>query len=152
MWYLKPGPSNLSNCKISQEKQKSLNLGPRILYFIVRYFWAKILKSYCDIWNQHPRICLNAKFREKIKMPNFVTKTPFLVLSGLENSRNHCHNWNQQSQICQFPKFREKTIMSKLVTKNALFGHFWDSILKKYCHILNLHPQICLIVRFGKEE
>ena len=78
LWYLKSVPSLLSNCKVLQEKQKCLNLGPRILYFIFGYFWAKILKCYCDIWNQHPWICLNAKFREKIKMPNFVTKNALL--------------------------------------------------------------------------
>ena len=38
-------PSNLSNCEILQknpEKQKCLNLGPKIPYLIFRYFWARI--------------------------------------------------------------------------------------------------------------
>ena len=28
-------------------------------YFIFGYFWAGILKIYCHIWNQYPRICQN---------------------------------------------------------------------------------------------
>ena len=38
------------------------------------YFWARILKNYCHVSNQHPQICLNAKFREKIKIPKSGTK------------------------------------------------------------------------------
>ena len=29
------------------------------------YFWVRILNNYCHIWNQRPRICQTAKFREK---------------------------------------------------------------------------------------
>ena len=38
------------------------------------YFWARILKNYFHISNQHPQICLIAKFLEKVKMPKFGTK------------------------------------------------------------------------------
>ena len=38
------------------------------------YFWAGIWKQYYHIWNEHPRICLIAKFRGKTKMPKFETK------------------------------------------------------------------------------
>ena len=38
------------------------------------YFWAGIWKQYDHIWNEHPRICLIAKFRGKTKMPKFETK------------------------------------------------------------------------------
>ena len=47
------------------------------------YFWARIKKNYCQIWNQHPRIRLTAKFSEKIKMPEFGTKIPYLGIFGL---------------------------------------------------------------------
>ena len=57
--YLKPTPSNLSICKISEKKQKCLNLGQKILDLGI--FWARTLKNYCHIWNQHPQICLSAK-------------------------------------------------------------------------------------------
>ena len=83
--YLKSAPSNLSNCKISRknitENQNCINLGTKYAlfgyfwqkmpywgHFSVRisnmllsdlfgYFWARILKSYCHIRNQHPQIC-----------------------------------------------------------------------------------------------
>ena len=38
------------------------------------YFWARILKNYCHIGNQHPQISLIANFREKTKMPKFGNK------------------------------------------------------------------------------
>ena len=38
------------------------------------YFWDKIFKNYCRIWNQHLQISVTAKFCEKTKMHNFGTK------------------------------------------------------------------------------
>ena len=80
--YLKSATSNLSNCKISRKKQNCLNLGPKMPYwvFLIKIalfgcFRARIfLKNYCHIWNQHPQICIFAKFCEKTKMPKFGTK------------------------------------------------------------------------------
>ena len=46
---LKSVPFNLSTCKILPEKQKCLNLKPKMPYFSLGYFWARILKNYCDI-------------------------------------------------------------------------------------------------------
>ena len=46
--YLKSAPSNLSNCEISQkknEKQKCLNLGPKIPYLIFRIFGPEFEKT-----------------------------------------------------------------------------------------------------------
>ena len=43
--YLKLATSNLLISKISQEKQKELNLGPKMLYFVFGYVWARILKK-----------------------------------------------------------------------------------------------------------
>ena len=51
--YLKSAPWSLSNCKILWNNKKDFE------------------KKYCHIWNQHPRICLLAKFCEKMKFPNF---------------------------------------------------------------------------------
>ena len=48
------------------------------------YFWTRIWKHYCDIWNVHTRICLGEKFRKKTKMPKFGTKMPYLGTFGLE--------------------------------------------------------------------
>ena len=42
-------------------------------YVLSGYFGARTLKNFCDIVNQHPRICQIAKFCEK--MPKFETKS-----------------------------------------------------------------------------
>ena len=34
--FLKAAPSNLSNCKILQEKQKCRNLGPKFMPYLLR--------------------------------------------------------------------------------------------------------------------
>ena len=44
---MKSASSNLSSCEITQQ------------FVLFGYFWAKLLKSYCHIWNQHPRVYQN---------------------------------------------------------------------------------------------
>ena len=68
--------SNLSNRKVLWNNKKCLNLGMKMSTFFTKnaYFWAKILKNYCHIWNQNPRIGQTAKFREKMKMHKFGNK------------------------------------------------------------------------------
>ena len=81
MSYLKLALPNLSNCKISQKKKKKhkrLNLGPKMPYFIFGYFGARILKNLLSYLRSAPSICVNAKFREKMKMPKFGYKTSLL--------------------------------------------------------------------------
>ena len=58
------------------------------------YFWARTLKHYCHIWNQHLQIGLIAKFYEEKKCLNlgpkmpylgiFDTQVPYLGVSGQE--------------------------------------------------------------------
>ena len=38
------------------------------------HFWARTLKGYCHIWNQHLWISVIAKLSEETKMPKFDTK------------------------------------------------------------------------------
>ena len=52
---------------------------------LFRYFWVRILKNYCHIWNQHLRICLTAKFCEETKMSKFGTKN---AISGYFLTKN----------------------------------------------------------------
>ena len=42
------------------------------------YFWARTLKRYCHIWNQHLQISLIAKFYEEKKCLNLGPKMPYL--------------------------------------------------------------------------
>ena len=63
------------------------------------YFWAWLLKKYCHIGNQHPQVCLFAKFREKAKMSKFGTKSVLFgyswarilkkILSHLKSARSN---------------------------------------------------------------
>ena len=116
------------------------------------YCYAGTWKQFCHIWNQHPRIGLNAKFRGKTKMPILGPKMPYLGIFDqnvlflcfwASISKSYCHIWNQHSQVCLIAKFCEKTKMLKFGTKNALFGYFWARILRSYYDIWNQHPQIC---------
>ena len=58
--YLMPSPLNLSNCKIYTQT-KMPKLGTENALF--GYFSSRSSKHYCLIWNQHPQLCLIAKFR-----------------------------------------------------------------------------------------
>ena len=139
MSYLKSAPTNLSDCNILQKNKNALIWDQNALF---GYFWSRILKNYCHIWNQHPQSCLISQFREKTKMPKFGTKNVLFGYFWSRISKNYCHIWNQHPQICLIVKFREKTEMPKFGTKNALFGYFWGRILKNYCRIWNQRPQI----------
>ena len=46
MSYMKPAPSNFSNCKVLL-KTKMPKFGPKNALF--GYFWDKIIKGYCHI-------------------------------------------------------------------------------------------------------
>ena len=65
-------------------KIKILKFGTKMPYvsiFDQKYLiWVilgyNVKKYYCYIWNQHPQICLTARFCKKIKIPKFGTKNP----------------------------------------------------------------------------
>ena len=91
--YLKSAPSNVSICKISQKKQKCLNLGPKMPYLGIFdqkcltwvFLGMNLKKNYCHIWNQHPQMCLFAKFHKKTKKClNVGPKVPYLGIFGQE--------------------------------------------------------------------
>ena len=99
-------------------------------------------------WNQHPWICIAAKFGAKI---NIWDQNALFGYFWARILKNDCHIWNQHPRICLIAKFCEKTKMSKFGTKSALFGYFWGSILENYCLIPNRHLRICLIAKFFEE-
>ena len=96
---------------------------------IIWVFLDYILKSYCHIWNQHPQICLTAKFYKEKRMPKFSTKYPLFKYFWPRLYQNYCHSRTQHHQIGEIVKFREKKKLLKFGTTNALFGYFW--IFKK---------------------
>ena len=52
-------------------KIKYFKFGQKVVSSLSGLFWAAILKIYCHIRNQCPRICLTAKFGAKIKILKF---------------------------------------------------------------------------------
>ena len=94
---MKSASSNLLTCNVSSENKETSNLGPKIPYlgifwlqfnkiccqifnqyswsrskklgikYAVLRLWAGMFKNYYHICNQHPPICLIAKFRASLK-------------------------------------------------------------------------------------
>ena len=67
----------------------------------------EFLKSYCHILNQHPRICLFAKFCEK-EMPKFWNKNALFGYFRARSLKNYRHIYNQRPRICLIPKLGAK--------------------------------------------
>ena len=114
------------------------------------FFWSRILKNYCQIWNQHPRICQTVKFCEKIKMPKFGTKSTLFGHFGARIWKNCCHIWNQHPRICQICKISWKNENAYILDQKCLIWvfFFWAALWKQYCHIWNQLPRISLIGKF----
>ena len=55
------------------------------------YFWDRISKAYCHIWNQYPRIYLIAKFGKEIKMSKFKIQRALFGYFWPGISQNYCH-------------------------------------------------------------
>ena len=102
------------------------------------YFWARILKNYCHIWNQHPQVCQFGKFCEKT-MPKFGTKNTCEIF-GLELKKKRSHIWSQHSRICLITKFRKKKCLN--LGPKMLYLGIRTRIWKSYCHIRNMRPRI----------
>ena len=115
------------------------------------YFWTRISKQYCHIWNQHPQTCLFAKFHQKTKIPNFGTKNVLFMYFWAGIWKQYYYIWNPHPRICLIAKFCEKN-PPNYWTKNPSFGYFCPTILKKYCYIQNQHLQICLCAKFPEER
>ena len=112
----------------------------------------KIIKNYCHIWNQPPRMCLIAKFRKKTqKCLNLGPKMSYLGILGQTFQKTIVISEISLPQICLIWEFCQKKEMSKFGTKNTLFGSFWARIFKIFCHIWNQHPRICLNTTFCKK-
>ena len=94
------------------------------------YFWTGIWKYYCHVSNQHPQICLVAKFGSKIKILKFPTKNVLFEYFCTGTWENCYHVWNQHIRVCLIAKYHEIMKMPKFATKSALIGYFWARILK----------------------
>ena len=93
------------------------------------YFCDEIWKNFSHNWNQHPRICLIANFREKTEMSKFPTKNALFGYFWARILKQIFHIQNQHLRICLIAKFCEEAKMLKFATKNALFLYFWPKIM-----------------------
>lgn len=110
------------------------------------YLWAGILRNYCDIWNQRPRICRTGKICTKIKVSKFETKkTASFGYFWAGTSKNYCRISIQIPRICLTEKCHAKI---KTWNQKCLIWVFYAAVWKSSCHIWGQHFQICLILKF----
>ena len=128
------------------------NFGTKSALFC--YFWARILKNYCHIWNQHLRISLIAKFCEETKMFKIGTKSAlFWVFLGKNFKKTIVIFEMTTLKFVYLQNFTEKQKCQNLGPKVSDFGIFSAGVWKQYCHIWNQHPRICLIAKIcGKTK
>ena len=107
--------------KLRRKTQKRLHLGPKMPSFFEKLEFSK---KCCHITNQHPEICLIAKFCKKPKMPKFGSKNALLGYFWTRIWKHYCHIWNVHTRICLGEKFRKKTKMPKFGTKMPYLGTF----------------------------
>ena len=107
-------------------------------------FWARILKNYCHIWNQHLQIFYLQNIYKKRKLPKFLTKSALSVYFWARILKNYCDTSNQHPAICMIAKFRKKITFGPknlywvFLNKNALFGYFRPRIKKKTIVIIEI--------------
>ena len=114
---------------------KYLSFGLKMQYFGI--FGLAFENKYYHIWNQHPRICLIAKFCEKPKMPKFGTKNAYLSISGLHNVRailSYLKSAPSNLSNCKILRKKTKKVRAKT----------WQV----YCHTWNQDPRTCLIAKY----
>ena len=117
------------------------------------YFWAKILKHYCHIWNQHPQICQIAKFREKTKMPKFGIKNALFGYFWARILENYCVIYEISTlNFVKLQNFAKKQKCLNLGRNKTYFSIFLPRTRKCYCRIWNQHPQICQMIKFLKKN
>ena len=107
--------------KLRRKTQKRLHLGPKMPSFFEKLEFSK---KCCHITNQHPEICLIAKFCKKPKMPKFGSKNALFGYFWTRIWKHYCHIWNVHTRICLGEKFRRKTKMPKFGTKMPYLGTF----------------------------
>ena len=110
---------------------------------LIWVFFGWRFKKLCHIWNEHPQICLIAKFCRKTKMTKFGTKSTLFRYFWASILKNYCHISNQHPQICLFSKFHKKAKMG--------FSIFGFEFQKPFYHTWNQHPQVCLFAKFHEK-
>ena len=114
--YMKSTTSNFSKCQVSH-KAKNLKFGTKNTSF--GQFWVAILKGYCHIWNQHPRVCQNAEFNK------FGTENVLFAYFSAGTWKNYYHIGSLHARIFRNAKTCPNQRNFKFGAKNTLLGYFW---------------------------
>ena len=124
--------------KLRRKTQKRLHLGPKMPSFFEKLEFSK---KCCHITNQHPEICLIAKFCKKPKMPKFGSKNALFGYFWTRIWKHYCHIENQHPRICLIAKFCIKNQKClNLGTKGSFLGYSWARIFKKILSYLKAAP------------
>ena len=78
-----------------------------------------MFKSYCRICNQHPPICLIAKFRARIRILKFGTENALFGVFWRAILKNYCPFCNQRPRICIISKLGAEIKILKFGAKNV---------------------------------
>ena len=91
------------------------------------YFWARIFKSYCHIWNQHPQICQKWAFNSYSK---FWYRVRFFWRFGSGSALESMPPWI--TAICS-TIWEEVNGTLSLTTQCQNVYTFWWDIFRKWC-------------------
>ena len=101
---------------------------------------------------QHYKNSQIAKICQKIKMPKFRTKMPYLGLFEREFSQTIVIFEINTLKFVNLQNFPKKNKSLKFGTKNGLFWYFWARILKNLCHIWNSTVKFVKLQNFLKKQ
>ena len=105
-----------------REKMKMPKFGTKNALF--GYFWVRILKNYCHIWNQHPQICLFPKFRGKTNILKFETKNAWFGYFWTGIWKQYCHIEIRALEFVRLQNFAKKQKCLNFGTKVPHLGIF----------------------------
>ena len=118
---------------------------------LLGYFWTRVFKNYCHIWNKQPQTCTIAIFRKKKQnCINFGPKIPYLVIFGVEFENTVAIFEIRTLKFVKLQNFAKIQNYINLETKVPYLGNFKVNFENNYCHIWNQHPHICEIAKFCK--
>ena len=95
--YLKTAFSNLPRCQVCANIKNFKLIKFKFKIALFGYFLGYNFKNFCQILNQNPPSCLNAKFREKkinTEIIKFRTKNALFGYFWGGLWKQYCHIWN----------------------------------------------------------
>ena len=111
-------------------------------YCLCEFFGYNLKKTYCHIWNNHPWLCLTARYSEIMKILKFITKSALFGYFCARTLKSSAHISNQHLQISVTVKFCEETKMARCGGEKCLI---WVFLTKR------LSNPNCLVANFREK-